>query len=268
MTNEKEDAAKSLDERRDELRHSVRMFYDMQKLRIQAKNRGGSATAELSEKHKQTAYLQGWLLEKLEAETLSEVKRLIKTFPIYDWLDKQKGCGPTMSGVLLSEIDIHRANTASSLWAYCGLAVKDGEGQRRKKGEKLNYNPFLKTKMVGVLSDCMIKSKSPWTEYYYNYKTRKENTKVPKCMRCGGNGVYNNAPCYNCDGSGKNAPWGKSQKHRDQAARRYMIKMFLMEFWKEWRTLEGLPTPDPYAEAYLGRTHGDHGGIVTSQVMQ
>ena len=67
--------------------------------------------------------------------------------------------------------------------------------------------------------------------------------------------------CTNCDGTGGPAPWGKSKAHRHNAAMRVMVKAFLLELYKQWRPLEGLPVVPPYAEAVLGRTHGDHGGM-------
>lgn len=250
------------EQKRMEMRQAVRFFYDFQKLRIQSSNRSGSETAALSRGHLDTLAVQAFLLETLEKKALGNVKDLLKGWPIYNqWLKDQKGCGPTMSGVLLSEIDIHRAETPSAIWAYCGLAVDaDGHAQRRKKGEKCGYNPWLKSKIVKVLADCMIKARSPWREFYDNYKTRKQNQRVEICMACDGKKKINNAKCSNCKGTGGPAPWGKSDAHRHAAAMRYMVKMFLLEFWKEWRQLEGLPIVEPYAEVYLGRKHGDHGG--------
>lgn len=256
------------EQKRVEMRQAVRFFYDFQKLRIQSSNRSGTDQVALSRGHLDTLAVQSFLLETLEKKALSNVKDLLKEWPIYNkWLKDQKGCGPTMSGVLLSEIDIRRADTPSALWAYCGLAVIDGHAQRRKKGEKCGYNPWLKSKVVKVLADCMIKAKSPWRDFYDNYKTRKQNTRVDVCMACEGKKKINNAKCSNCNGTGGPAPWGKSDAHRHAAAMRYMVKMFLLEFWKEWRQLEGLPVVDTYAEAYLGRKHGDHGGSLSAPTM-
>ena len=53
----------------------------------------------------------------------------------------------------------------------------------------------------------------------------------------------------------KSEGWGKSDGHRKNAAIRYMVKMFLLDLYKEWRTLEGLPVREPYAEEYLGKRH-------------
>ena len=54
------------------------------------------------------------------------------------------------------------------------------------------------------------------------------------------------------------APWGKGAKHRHQAATRYMVKQFLADLWREWRTREGLPVVPTYHEAKQGG-HQGHG---------
>ena len=47
----------------------------------------------------------------------------------------------------------------------------------------------------------------------------------------------------------------ETKGHRDNAARRYMIKMFLKDLYVVWRTVEGLPVRAPYQEEYLGHKH-------------
>jgi len=50
--------------------------------------------------------------------------------------------------------------------------------------------------------------------------------------------------------------WKKeSEGHRSNAAKRFMIKMFLQDLYAAWRTLEGLPVREPYGEEYLGKKH-------------
>lgn len=254
------------------------------------------------------AYLrrQAHALQLLETTTLERIQSLLNGVLIYEqFLKDVKGCGPTMSGVLLSEITLWRtvdperfkftksrrdyvvkANgkewpyfevvlvekedrynkekrkkekvdverrlicyeyklddgtievrqdccpTASSLWYYAGLGVStvDGKAVRKRKGEKANWSHFLKTKMVGVLGEkCFICAKGPWKDLYDNRKHRQ----VSK-------------------------GWGNSDAHRHRDAIRVMMKRFLLELWQQWRTLEGMPTPDPYAEAKLGIEHGGH----------
>jgi len=249
---------------------------------------------------------QAHALQLLETTTLERIQSLLDGVPIYEqFLKGVKGCGPTMSGVLLSEITLWRrvdperlkciksrrdykvsANgklwpyfevvlvekeerynkdkrkkelvdierrlvcyehklddgaievrqdccpTASSLWYYAGMGVdtSDNRAVRKKKGEKANWSHFLKTKVVGVLGEkCFICVKGEWKDLYDDYKHRKAS-----------------------------AGWGNSDAHRHRAAIRFMMKRFLLELWKQWRTLEGMPTPDSYAEAKLGIKHGAH----------
>jgi len=133
------------------------------------------------------------------------------------------------------------------------------------KGQKLGYNAWLRTKLVGVAADCMIKANSPWRQFYDEYKLRKQSMVLPVCMGCDGTkrakkGENKGQKCKNCKGTGKDAPWGESDGHRHRAAIRYMMKKFLQELWITWRKLEGLSVTESYAEAVLGRHHGDHGG--------
>lgn len=262
---------------KEKLKNAVRYFYDLQRLRIQAKGRSSKkaeiAEAHLDEKDKEFLDKQGTKLNNIEKDALKEVQRLLKGIPIYEnFLKDVRGIGPTLSGVLISEIHIENCNTASQLWAWCGLSVENGHAVKPKRGEKLRYNPWLKYKLLKVMGDCFIKSKSPYTDFFYNYRTRKENQQVPICMGCNGTGGVTRvkrdeevevgtkkprkkAVCPNCEGTGGPAPWGGSPKHRQAAANRYMVKMFLLDLWKEWRKLEGLEVRVPYAEEYLNRIH-------------
>lgn len=254
---------------RHRLRTSVRFFYDLQKLRIQQGNRTGSDTVVLEDSDLEFHESRSETLNMLEKAELKNINRLCKGEKIYKWLREQKGIGPTMAGCILSEVDIEKAQTVSALWKYAGLHVVDGKAPHPVKGQKLGYNAWLRTKLVGVAADCMIKANSPWRKFYDDYKLRKQSMSLDVCMGCEGTkkakkGENKGKKCKNCNGKGKNAPWGESDGHRHRAAIRYMMKMFLQEMWITWRTLEKLPVTAPYAEAVLGRVHGDHGGMGVS----
>jgi hypothetical protein len=105
-------------------------------------------------------------------------------------------------------------------------AYPSGKAARPKKGEKLGYNAFLRSKMIGVLGPCLSKAKSPWKKVYDDYKHRLQT-------------------------SGK----GTSDGHRHSMAVRYMVKMLLLEIWKEWRAIEGLPVRPSYHEEKMGHIH-------------
>jgi len=225
----------------------VNYFYDLQRLRIATVNRIIRAIeyddAVLSDKQREWFQLEGDLLKKREHAALLEVKREGRKHPIWPWLESVKGCGPTMSGVIISEFCIHDtrevlnketgeletrkgAPRPSCFWSYAGLAVDEGAAPKPKKGEKLRYNKWLRTKLVGVLGTSFLKCGSPYRAIYDGYKDRL-----------------------------KAKEWGKSDGHRHNAAIRYMVKMFLLDLWKAWREVENLPIVAPYHEAKLGLKH-------------
>lgn len=101
----------------------------------------------------------------------------------------------------------------------------DAEGNRKLK-RNITYNPFVKTKLMGVLTGCLIKAKDPvYSKIYYDYKARLDNS-----------------PRYE----------GYTPAHKNMMAQRYMIKQFLRNLHTEWRHLEGLPIYEPYEVEKLG----------------
>lgn len=172
----------------------------------------------------------------------------LKQYPIWRaFLEGIKGVGPAMAGVIISEIDISKAKYSSSLWKYAGLDVAgDGAGRSRRKehlvereyenkdGEKalrkgITFNPFLKTKLIGVLGGSFLRAgDNKYSRIYRDYKTRLENHSKHK---------------------------DKSKGWRHNMATRYMIKQFLVDLYTAWRELEGLPVAPPYAEEKLGIEH-------------
>lgn len=218
-------------------------------------------------------------LEGIEKDALDQVKRHLKPVKIWNaWLKDVKGIGPTLGGLIVAEFDIERATTPSKFWAYAGLAVdpETGRATRLTRGQKAKYNPWIKSKMLEVLGGCLIKAKSePYYNIYVNRKHRRENQRVDVCMGCGGKGrrqrevteedVPTIAPtaktpkevvgCWNCGGTGGPAPWGADKQHRARDAQRYMAKMFLLDLWREWRTVEGLEVRPSYHEEKLGHVH-------------
>ncbi len=189
--------------------------------------------------------------------------------------------------------NLKECDTPSALWAYAGLSVntETHKAIRREKGVKSNWNPFLKAKMVFVLSGCLLRSAATtgdttWSHLYYDYRHRKESEMVETCHLCEGLGGLKivdkkQVPteytgergskvkkCYNCFNKRHNVPWGRGDAHRDMASKRYMVKQFLQELWLKWRELEGLPVTLSYAEAKLGIKHGDHASVAQEPVRQ
>lgn len=126
-----------------------------------------------------------------------------------------------------------------------------GKTELRKS---ITFNPELKTKLTGVLGKSflmtgvtyprdpknpkkklegaapIIKPEAKYAKMYFDYRNR-----------------LNNNPKYD----------NHTDKHKHNMANRYIVKMFLVDLWKAWRELEGLPVGPSYAEAYLDKKpHG------------
>jgi len=194
---------------------------------------------------------QYFTLEKDESKHFRQLGKVLCEYEIYThFLEGVKGIGPAMAGVIISEIDIHRSKYSSSIWKYAGLDVaRDGKGRSRKKehlvdteytdknGEVktkkgISFNPFLKTKLVGVLGSSFLRAgvkDNPYRAVYDNYRDRLDNN-----------------PLHD----------DKSKGHKYNMAIRYMVKMFIVDLYKVWRKIEGLEVHAPYSEAKLGLHHG------------
>lgn len=105
------------------------------------------------------------------------------------------------------------------------MAIDEKTGEPLLK-RGITYNPKLKTKLMGVLTGCMLKAKDPvYSEIYYDQRRRYDNSSFHKDKK-------------------------DAQKH--MMAQRYMIKEFLRALWICWRQYEGLTVDEPYEVAKLG----------------
>lgn len=212
-----------------------------------------------------------------------EIGRRVRRVPIYkEFLQEGvKGVSTTTASQLICMIDIERATTVSKIWQYAGLNpgkvrgkkrvaldkykgdesrivqrfdMPDGSvqvayltdelirGDRRTEGFVAPFNGDLRTLVAGVMADCFIKAQNSYTlDFYYPYKDRKKHSTEMVQV-----------------GKEKFKPWCETtDAHRHNAARRYMMKMFLRDLYVCWRTIEGLPVRESYAEEYLGKTHNE-----------
>jgi hypothetical protein len=195
-------------------------------------------------------------LDKAEAKLFGMVEQELQKWPIYtEFLEPIRGIGPAMAGVIISEIDITRATYPSTIFRLAGLDVvkfddenggirTEGRGRKEghlvkrqyinKKGEQaerdsITFNPFLKTKLVGVLATSFLRAgENRYAEEYRNYKHRLQTT-----------------PAHS----------DKSKLHIHNMALRYMIKRFLIDLYHTWRRLEGLEDHPEYGEAKQGIKH-------------
>ena len=247
-------------------------------------------------------------LDLEEGRIKRDIKDALEGIPIWEeFLKDVTGVGPTMAGVLISELDPHKAPYPVSFWTYCGLdtvsvwylveeegrtlekpkpvskeasdvyeaemnkwlevietkenelmavdedgnavrvykLITKGRSRRRehmvekeyedsegnvKTRMSLSYNPFIKSKLMGVLASSFLRTGSEYREHYDRYRNRIEND-----------------PHHE----------DKTKAHIHQMSLRYMVKEFLKHLHLKWRDVVGLPVPPPY---HVAKQNGnDHG---------
>jgi len=147
------------------------------------------------------------------------------------FLNRIQGIGGVLSsGVIAWLSPISRFPNISKLWSYCGLAPQ----HKRRRGEKLGYNPRVKTLMWKIATS--FEKQNPAKSFYRRiYEQKKQyymqRADLKQAMEQGQKGA---------------------KLHIRLLALRYTAKRFLADLWLQWRRLEGLPVTKPYAHAVLG----------------
>lgn len=260
-------------------------------------------------------------LENNEERLAKEIAALVGVHPLWtSFLEGVRGVGPILAAIIISELDPAVARYPSSFWAYAGLDVApDGKGRSRRsehlvKREYINkqgqtalrdsitYNPWLRTKLLGVLGTSFMRAGGDYKRIYDDYKHRLENRpdvglsaeerlaeltatekeahKLALDARKEAESVARRDPAnlgraeYAAESAesawerakearAEVAAHGPTKLHRHAMSIRYMVKMFLIDLHREWREIEGLPPTLPYHEAKLGIVH--HGGADRDQ---
>jgi len=237
----------------DEARFLVDAYYAMQADRI----RDDAQIRSLTETEEPTAVL-AYLSEQhrlLETQIAGALKRFADAQPIGVWMQSIIGIGPIISAGMIAHIDIRKAQTTSQIWRYAGL---DPTVKWEKK-TKRPWNASLKV-LCWKLGESFIKTQNhPDAVYGPLYAQRKALE------------IARNEGGQNADAAARILAEKKfgadtdARKHLEAGrlppaqiharARRYAVKMFLSHMHEKWRTLEGLPVPQPYAIAHLQHAH-------------
>ena len=273
------------------LKLAVRAYDDYQRMRLAMGNRI-KIKKDGSDQVIPEAQQEGWAMTERDKDVFGAVyqnalnqekviekhiKQQLKSFSIWtEYLSGVKGIGSMAAARIISEYDIEKATTVSKLWQFTGLnpglvrgqkivdlkkamaenykivkTFKSKKGEKKAviltenmiRGDKLTegflapFNKNLRTKIVGVVADGFIKSQNAYCmNYYYPYKERL---------------AHEESTIEGADKAWKDVSLG----HRDRAAKRYMMKMFLKDLYVAWRSLSGLPVREPYQEQYLGHVH-------------
>ena len=174
---------------------------------------------------------------EIEKDYEKKLKPLVENEEIWiEWLKYVKGISTRNTTRLLKWYGYcERFPTVSKLWAYSGLKVVEGKCVKREKGKELGYNLKIKTDMVGILGDNLIKASAGYKQIYDNDKERI-------LLR----GCCDNPKCVGKPG------------HAHRMAIRKMVKIFLQHYWQKCRMIKGLEVSEPWIMGVKKDNGGTH----------
>jgi hypothetical protein len=158
-----------------------------------------------------------------------QMRKIARSLPIWLWVESVAGFGDLGLAIILAEAGCGFTGrglldyaTKEKLWKRLGLAVIEGERQRRKTdlelAEKHAYNPARRAE-IWAIADSMFRHQwrgekdgvaahaiGPYGEIYAKRKASTEDR-------------------------------GWTLKHRDDDALRIMSKALIRDLWRKWREL-------------------------------
>ena len=151
-----------------EVRFLVDRYYQIQHERITAANQERASSVDGKPNELMTFFSNQQ--EILEKQIKSTLDTWSMSDPTTSWMRSIVGIGPVIACGFAAHFDITIANTQGKFLSYAGQL----EGQKKKKGEKINWNPDLK-RLCYLLGESFVKVSSNDKDFYGKlYKQRKE----------------------------------------------------------------------------------------------
>jgi hypothetical protein len=212
---------------------------DAERLRIATANR---YRALIDDKHladsPESKALEAQLeaVKAVERIAVLELKRAMRSHPLGEWCKAQIGVGEKTLARLLGVIgdpayrldpetgELHE-RTLSQLRSYCGYG--DAALQKRRKGQKANWNAEARKRLYLIAECCMKQTDSPYRKVYDDTRAKYAD-------------AVHGDDCARCGPSGKPAPAGSplSDGHKHARALRAISKIFLADLWREARRVQ------------------------------
>lgn len=216
-------------------------------------------------------YRRHW---EAEQEMAKAMRQALEQHPVWPWLSRIRGIGPTLAGKLVARLDVTRAETPSAFWAYCGLATVPGveyrcatcgytaafpehyrvQGTHRQRGSRRVCSGQLeRTGNTGVRVAQPRPGrgqKAPYDQY-----AKKVCYLVGTSFLKSGGAYAEHYRAEKAKLEKERPDWPPARRHL--TALRKTEKLFLSHLWLVWREALGLSLTQPYAH-----TQQNHAGTI------
>lgn len=170
--------------------------------------------------------LSPWKKQRDEVE--AEMRELAEQLPVWPWVEQVRGVSSLGLAVIVGETgedgNIGLYRTVSGFWKRHGLAVIDGQRQRKctnkEEAERHGYSPARRAENWAFIGDIMLRAQwragkngdagTPLGKYGEVYAVRKAYELTREKM---------------------------TPKHADNSARRIMTKAFLKDLYLAWQEM-------------------------------
>ena len=179
-------------------------------------------------------------LRLTEQNASRDLEWLMRNHPLGEFVRDTPGLGYKQVARLLGCIGDpywhdaeNRPRSVRELWAYCGYHVIDGEAPKRRKGEKINWNPDAKMRVHLIADKCVqldgVPDKKGRPRAFSPYRVVYDDDRKWYAD------AVHEKPCVRCGPSGKPAQIGSelSDGHKHARALRAVSKDFLKDLWRE-----------------------------------
>lgn len=172
-----------------------------------------------------------------------DLEKIATKLPVAPWIKSVKGVGMLSLAEIVGEAGaVGEYRTVAGLWSRMGLAVIDGERQRRKKGEEGKVHAFSPERgavmfnIGGGLIGGMGHGPRPLINE--DISTREDLSEYQKLFidRCRYE-CEKNPEHKRPDATRKEQVFESYSKHAANRARRYVCKRFMLHLWQHWRKI-------------------------------
>ncbi len=161
--------------------------------------------------------------DAMRAGVEKQMERLAKTLPVYPWWSEIRGAGAKGLAIIVGEAgDLGSYRDKSALWKRLGLAVIDGERQRRVGGDAATvhgFNPVRRAE-IWTIADSMFRAQ---------WRGADEETG----RAAGPIGPYGEKYAHRRAGTANREGWTPARQNAD--AKRYMTKSLIRDLRAAWR---------------------------------
>lgn len=188
-------------------------------------------------------------LKQQENDQVKVLARLAGELPVADWWASEKGRGLPGLGKIIAETgDLNAYGNPAKLWKRMGVAVINGERQRKKSGDEAlehGYNPTRRS-ILWQIGDSLIRSENSYRVLYLVRmgieadKAEAEGLIVATTTQQTVDSWVKRGLPIPARVTRLDPEAHRGCGHIHNRAKRYMEKRLLKDLWIEWRRATGV----------------------------